>query len=163
MQSFYSIISKICSGTLLLMTILGALNAILRYSSKFTGQVLSSNGLLEGQWYLFSVIFLVGAGYTLFQDKHVRVDVIYSQLSKVNQRRVDLIGVLIFAVPFCLLGLLSSWDFVSNSWFIWEQSADAGGLPRYLVKSLIPLGFGLLLLQCMVWAVTLWKHPKEEQ
>ena len=161
MQSFYSIISKGCSWTLLLMTILGALNAVLRYSSRFTGQVLSSNGLLEGQWYLFRVVFLLGAGYTLSQDKHVRVDVVYSQLSPMNQRRIDFVGVLLFAIPFCLLGLWSSWDFVLNSWSIAEQSPDAGGLARYPVKSLIPLGFGLLLLQCIVWAVTLFRQMKE--
>ena len=113
------------------MTILGALNAVLRYSSKFTGQVWSSNAFLEGQWYLFSAVFLLGAGYTLYKDKHVRVDVMYSRLSKTGQRRINLIGTLIFAIPFCILGIWSSLEFVFNSWSIWEQSPDAGGLPRY--------------------------------
>lgn len=155
MERFYGILSKVCAWTLFAMTILGALNAVLRYSSKFTGQVWSSNAFLEGQWYLFSIIFLVGAGYTLYKDKHVRVDVVYSRLSKRGQNRINLLGTVLFAIPFCLLGIWSSVDFVSNSWSIWEQSPDAGGLPRYLVKSLIPLGFALLLVQCLVWLKTL--------
>jgi TRAP-type mannitol/chloroaromatic compound transport system permease small subunit len=155
MDRFYAIVSKLCAWTLFIMTILGALNAVLRYSSKFTGQVWSSNAFLEGQWYLFSAVFLLGAGYTLYKDKHVRVDVLYSRLSNTGQKRINLIGVVIFAIPFCVLGVWSSIDFVSNSWSIWEQSPDAGGLPRYPVKTLIPLGFVLLLLQCTVWLRTL--------
>ena len=151
MDQFYAIVSKVCAWILFVMTILGALNAVLRYSSKFTGQVWSSNAFLEGQWYLFSAVFLLGAGYTLYKDKHVRVDVMYSRLSNAGQRRINLIGTLIFAIPFCILGIWSSLEFVSNSWSIWEQSPDAGGLPRYPVKTLIPLGFTLLLLQCLVW------------
>ena len=154
-DQFYTIVSKVCAWTLFVMTILGALNAVLRYSSKFTGQVWSSNAFLEGQWYLFSAVFLLGAGYTLYKDKHVRVDVMYSRLSKSGQRRINLIGTLIFAIPFCILGIWSSLEFVSNSWSIWEQSPDAGGLPRYPVKTLIPVGFLLLLLQCVVWLCTL--------
>ncbi len=160
MRSFYNIISKMCSWTLFLMTVLGALNAILRYSSKFTGQVWSSNAYLEGQWYLFSVVFLLGAGYTLYHDKHVRVDVVYSQLSSENQRRINLVGTIVFAIPFCILGIWSSWDFVMNSWSILEVSSDAGGLPRYPVKTLSPVGFLLLLVQCVVWS---WKLARESK
>ena len=155
MDRFYAIVSKLCAWTLFVMTILGALNAVLRYSSKFTGQVWSSNAFLEGQWYLFSAVFLLGAGYTLHKDKHVRVDVLYSRLSTAGQKRINLIGTLIFAIPFCILGLWSSVDFVMNSWSILEQSPDAGGLPRYPVKTLIPLGFALLLVQCLVWVKSL--------
>ncbi len=157
MDKFYTILSKVCAWTLFAMTILGALNAILRYSSRFTGQVWSSNAFLEGQWYLFSTIFLLGAGYTLFKDKHVRVDVLYSRFTPSKQRWLNLVGTLIFAIPFCLLGLWSSVDFVTNSWSIAEMSPDAGGLPRYPVKTLIPLGFLLLLIQCLVWTFGLVK------
>ena len=155
MDRFYVIVSKVCAWTLFVMTILGALNAVLRYSSKFTGQVWSSNAFLEGQWYLFSAVFLLGAGYTLHKDKHVRVDVLYSRLSDAGQRRINLIGLVLFAIPFCMLGIWSSIEFVFNSWSIWEISPDAGGLPRYPVKTLIPLGFTLLLFQCAVWLRTL--------
>ena len=164
MDRFYAIVSKLCAWTLFVMTILGALNAVLRYSSKFTGQVWSSNAFLEGQWYLFSAVFLLGAGYTLYKDKHVRVDVLYSRLSDTGQKRINLIGVVMFAIPFCLLGIWSSIDFVSNSWSIWEQSPDAGGLPRYPVKTLIPAGFILLLLQCLVWLKDLlWETQAESE
>ena len=163
MNQFYAIVSKVCAWTLFVMTILGALNAVLRYSSKFTGQVWSSNAFLEGQWYLFSAVFLLGAGYTLYKDKHVRVDVMYSRLSKTGQRRINLIGTLIFAIPFCILGIWSSLEFVSNSWSIWEQSPDAGGLPRYPVKTLIPVGFILLLLQCIFWLRTLLTEKWSEE
>ena len=115
MDRFYAIVSKVCAWTLFVMTVLGALNAVLRYSSKFTGQVWSSNAFLEGQWYLFSAVFLLGAGYTLHKDKHVRVDVLYSRLSDAGQRRINLIGVVVFAIPFCLLGIWSSIEFVSKS------------------------------------------------
>ncbi len=155
MDRFYAIVSKVCAWTLFVMTILGALNAVLRYSSKFTGQVWSSNAFLEGQWYLFSAVFLLGAGYTLHKDKHVRVDVVYSRLDNTGQRRINLIGLVLFAIPFCILGIWSSIEFVFNSWSIWEISPDAGGLPRYPVKTLIPLGFTLLLFQCAVWLRTL--------
>ncbi len=161
MDKFYTILSKVCAWTLFAMTILGALNAILRYSSRFTGQVWSSNAFLEGQWYLFSTIFLLGAGYTLFKDKHVRVDVLYSRFTPSKQRWLNLVGTLIFAIPFCLLGLWSSVDFVANSWSIAEMSPDAGGLPRYPVKTLIPLGFLLLLIQCLVWTFGLVKGEVE--
>jgi len=161
MDKFYTILSKVCAWTLFAMTILGALNAILRYSSRFTGQVWSSNAFLEGQWYLFSTIFLLGAGYTLFKDKHVRVDVLYSRFTPSKQRSLNLAGTLIFAIPFCLLGLWSSVDFVVNSWSIAEMSPDAGGLPRYPVKTLIPLGFLLLLIQCLVWTFGLVKGEVE--
>ena len=155
MKQTYRIISKICAWTLFAMTLLGALNAILRYSSKFTGQVWSSNAFLEGQWYLFSTVFLLGAGYTLYKDKHVRVDVLYSRFTPTRQKWIDLIGTVFFAIPFCVLGLWSSWDFVVNSWTISEMSPDAGGLPRYPVKTLIPIGFGLLLVQCVLWSIGL--------
>jgi len=161
MDKFYTILSKVCAWTLFAMTILGALNAILRYSSRFTGQVWSSNAFLEGQWYLFSTIFLLGAGYTLFKDKHVRVDVLYSRFTPSKQRWLNLVGTLIFAIPFCLLGLWSSVDFVANSWSIAEMSPDAGGLPRYPVKTLIPLGFLLLLIQCLIWTFGLVKREVE--
>ena len=162
MDKFYTIVSKMCAWTLFVMTILGALNAVLRYSSKFTGQVWSSNAFLEGQWYLFSAVFLLGAGYTLYKDKHVRVDVLYSRLSKTGQRRINLIGTLVFAIPFCILGVWSSLEFVFNSWAILEVSPDAGGLPRYPVKTLIPVGFTLLLLQCLVWLKMLILEPLSE-
>lgn len=139
-------LSKICAIAVLLMTILGGINAILRYTSKFTGQVWSSNALSEGQWYVFSVVFLLGSVYTFSVDKHVRVDVLYSQFSSKRQSIINFWGHLLCTIPFCVLGIWSSGDFVYNSWVQWEVSSDPGGLARYPIKSLIPIAFFLLLI-----------------
>ena len=126
---------------------IGAFNAIARYLDKYTGLGLSSNTWLELQWYLFSIVFLLGAAYTLREDAHVRVDVIYGMLSKRGKAWIDLLGTLLFLGPFCLLVLYMSWDFVINSWATWEQSSDPGGLARYPIKTMIPLALLLVLVQ----------------
>ena len=131
----------------LLMVLLGAFNAVARYSGRFVGVNLSSNALLEGQWYLFAAVFLLGAPYALVTDRHVRVDVLYGRLSERGKAGIDLVGTLLFLLPFCVFGLWVSWPSVANSWSIWEQSSDPGGLPRYPVKTLLPLALALLLLQ----------------
>ena len=151
-------IGLFCRYLLLIMTILGALNAILRYASKFVGKALTSNLLLEMQWYLFGMIFLLGAGYTLRASKHVRVDVLYSSYSQKIKDRIDMLGTLFFLIPFSLVGVWMSIDFVMNSWTVWEQSPDSGGLPRYPIKTVIPLGFLLLGIEGGSWLLQLWKQ-----
>ena len=137
----------------LLMVLIGAFNAVARYLDKYTGLGLSSNTWLELQWYLFSAVFLLGAAYTLKHDAHVRVDVLYGRLSQRGQAWIDLLGTVCLLVPFCLLVLWMSWDVVLNSWAIGEQSPDPGGLPRYPVKTLVPLALLLVLLQGLAMAV----------
>jgi TRAP-type mannitol/chloroaromatic compound transport system permease small subunit len=111
---------------------------------------LGSVALQELQWHLFALIFLLGAAYTLKQDDHVRVDIFY-QSRWMNARRrawVNLLGSLLFLIPFCLLVVSSSWQFVYNSFIYQESSPDPGGLPyRFLLKAAIPIGFSLLMLQ----------------
>jgi TRAP-type mannitol/chloroaromatic compound transport system permease small subunit len=108
----------------------------------------SSVAVQELEWHLFAVIFLLGASYTLKHDKHVRVDVIYSRLSERKKALINLIGSIIFLIPFALLVIWTSRDFVENSFLLQESSPDPGGLPaRYILKACIPLGFFLLLLQ----------------
>ncbi len=131
----------------LLMVLVGAFNAVARYSGRFVGVNLSSNALLEAQWYLFAAVFLLAAPYALVVDRHVRVDVLYGRLTARGRAWVDLVGTLVFLVPFCLFGLYVTVPSVANSWAIWEQSSDPGGLPRYPVKTLVPLALALLLLQ----------------
>ena len=126
------------------MTFLGAFNAIFRYLGRFLGQNLTSNAFLEGQWYLFSAVFLLGAGHVLQNDRHVRVDVLYERLSKKHQIYIDIIGNFLFLIPFCIFGIWSSWTFVMESFSLREMSPDAGGLPRYPIKALIPFSFLLL-------------------
>lgn len=102
----------------------------------------------ELEWHLFAVIFLLGAGYTLLHDGHVRVDIIYQRLSPKSKAWVNLVGVVFFLIPGCILVILTSWQFVQAAWSVMEGSPDPGGIPfRYIIKGTIPAGFGLLLLQ----------------
>ena len=126
------------------MTLLGSFNAVFRYMGKFLGQNLTSNAFLEGQWYLFSAIFLLGAGHVLQKERHVRVDVLYERLSKRSQIYIDIVGTSFFLIPFCVFGIWSSRDFVVESWLLREMSPDAGGLPRYPIKVLVPVSFLIL-------------------
>ncbi len=102
----------------------------------------------ELEWHLFAFIFLIGAGYTLLHDGHVRVDIIYQRLSPNGKAWVNLIGVLLFLFPGCVMIIVTSFKFVYSSWSILEGSPDPGGIPfRFIVKGTIPAGFCLLLLQ----------------
>ena len=102
----------------------------------------------ELEWHLFAFIFLIGGGYTLLQDGHVRVDIIYQRLGFKARAWVNLLGVLLLLIPGCLLIIMTSWGFVYKSWAILEGSPDPGGIPlRFLLKACIPAGFILLLLQ----------------
>jgi TRAP-type mannitol/chloroaromatic compound transport system permease small subunit len=126
----------------LVATLVSAVNASLRY-----GFDLSSNAWLELQWYLFALIFLLGAGYTLKHNGHVRIDVIYGRLSPRAQAWIDLFGGLLFLLPVTGLMAWMGWSVFSESWAIQEHSPDSGGLLRWPVKLALPLGFGLLFLQ----------------
>ncbi len=126
----------------LLATLISAANALVRY-----GLGESSNAWLEIQWYLFGAIFLLGAGYTLKHNGHVRIDLIYGRLSERGRALVDLLGGLLFLLPFTLLMIWYAWPMFMASWQGNEMSPDAGGLLRWPVKLLIPVGFGLLALQ----------------
>ena len=107
----------------------------------------SSNAWLEIQWYLFGAVFLLAAGYTHKHNGHVRVDVLFGRLPPRARAWVDISGALLFLLPVCALLIWLSWpDFIS-SWQSGERSSDAGGLVRWPVRLLIPLGFTLLALQ----------------
>jgi len=140
-------VGKLVGFLVLAMVGIGAFNSLARYLGRFTETQLSSNAFLEGQWYLFSLLFLLGAGYTLRRDEHVRVDVFYGRLSTRNKALIDLVGGLLFLLPFCVFALWVSWPSVSNSWSVWEQSPDPGGLPRWPIKTMILVSFVLLFLQ----------------
>ena len=102
----------------------------------------------ELEWHLFAFIFLIGAGYTLLYDGHVRVDIIYQRLGQKGRAWINLIGVIFFLFPGCIMIILTSSHFVLNSWSMLEGSPDPGGIPyRFIVKATIPVGFALLLLQ----------------
>ncbi len=129
----------------LAMVVVGGYNAVVRYLDKFTGLGLSSNTYIELQWYLFSLLFLLGAAYTLRHDAHVRVDVLLVRLSPKGRAWVDVLGTVLFLIPFCILMLWVAWPAVSSSWAVREMSPDPGGLPRYPIKAVIPVAFVLLL------------------
>jgi len=102
----------------------------------------------ELEWHLFGFIFLIGAGYTLLHDGHVRVDIIYQRLGARGQAWTNLIGVIFFLLPGCIMVIITSWKFMYNSWSIMEGSPDPGGIPfRFLLKGTITTGFILLSLQ----------------
>lgn len=131
----------------LAMVGVGAFNALVRYLDRYTGMGLSSNMWIELQWYLFSLVFLLGAAYTLKVDDHVRVDVLYSQLSRRGKAWINLLGTVLFLIPFCAVVLWMTIPFVVNSWAILEGSPDPGGLPRFPIKTVIPLALVLVMLQ----------------
>jgi TRAP-type mannitol/chloroaromatic compound transport system permease small subunit len=131
----------------LVAVVIGAFNAVARYLDRYTGLGLSSNTYIELQWYLFGLIFLLGAAYTLRRDGHVRVDVLFGKLSRKGQAWINTLGTVFFLFPFCFLMVRVSWPAVRNSWAVMEVSPDPGGLPRYPIKTIIPIAFILLALQ----------------
>ncbi len=140
-------VGRAVSWLALAMVLFGAWNALARYAGKYIGTDLSSNGFIEAQWYMFSLLFLLGAGYTLKEDAHVRVDVLYGRLGPRGKAWIDVGGTLLFLLPFCIFGVWVSWEWVFNSWAEREVSPDPGGLPRYPLKAMVPLAFVLLGLQ----------------
>jgi len=152
--------ARIGRWALLLMLALGTWNVVGRYAGLAVGRNLSSNALIEGQWYLFDMMFLLGMGYALQRDDHVRVDVLKSRWRPRRQARVELAGTLGLLLPFVLVVLIASVDPTLSSWKLGEMSPDPGGLPRYWVKSLIPLGFLLLGLQGVAQAIRLLHGPR---
>ncbi len=113
----------------------------------------SSVAVQELEWHFFAVIFLLASAWALKHNKHVRVDVLYMNFKPRNQALVNLIGSLLFLLPFAVIAIWSSQNFVLNSFRIGEVSPDPGGLPaRYILKAMIPLGFSLILLQGLALA-----------
>lgn len=130
--------------SLVLVALIG-LDVLLRYVFNW-----SSSANQELEWHLFATLFLLGSAYALKHDKHVRVDVFYSRFSDTKKAWINLIGTIIFLIPFCLVVIQTSIPFAVDAWKISESSPEPGGLPhRFLVKSTIPLGALLLLIQAI--------------
>ena len=126
----------------LFSTLICAGNALVRYTLHQ-----SSNAWLEIQWYMFGAMFLLAAGYALKYEEHVRVDIFFSRMSPKMQAWVDVIGGILFLLPMAIIIVWLSIPMVTNSIRSWEYSSDPGGLLRWPIKIVIPLGFFLLALQ----------------
>jgi TRAP-type mannitol/chloroaromatic compound transport system permease small subunit len=163
-------IGQLTTGLVPLMILVGAWNVLGRYLGRVMGENLSSNAWLEAQWYLFDLVFLLGAAYTLKHNQHVRVDVVYTRWPPRRQALANLLGTLLFLIPFCLMVIFFSWEAIAASWAILETSPDPQGLPRYPIKAMVIVSFALLILQGISEAIKNWAiithdldpHPQEE-
>ena len=134
-------------GKLIMWLILGAVlisagNAIMRKAFN-----VGSNAYLEIQWYLFSAVFMLGVGYVMLRNAHVRIDFISSRLSKRTNAIIDAIGIVIFTIPLSIIMINLGWPLFERAWLSGEMSQNAGGLIRWPVLALVPLGFAVLLVQ----------------
>lgn len=138
---------KLSSWLVLLLVLLTCYDVMMRYLFQH-----GSVGLQELEWHIFALIFLLGSAYTLKHDGHVRVDILYRshRLSDKHRAWIDVIGIVFFLMPFCVLILISSWPFAYNAYLYQEGSPDPGGLPyRFILKSALLLGFLLLMIQAV--------------
>jgi TRAP-type mannitol/chloroaromatic compound transport system permease small subunit len=141
--------------TSLFMVLVGAFNVITRYAfgpiAKVFGtnvaQALSGNAYLSLQTFAYTLIFLLGAAYVLKSDGHVRVDIVYSSLKAKTKAWIDIFGASIFLIPFCWFALAFSQKNVASSWSKLEASPDPGGIPLYIVKTVVPVALVILMIQ----------------
>ena len=126
----------------LIVVLISAANAIVRKLFNY-----SSNAYLEIQWYLFSVIFLFGAGYTLLRNEHVRIDIITGRLSARAQNWIDVVGIVLFLWPMSFVIMWLSWPLFVDSLARHEVSSNAGGLLIWPARLMMPIGFALLIMQ----------------
>jgi TRAP-type mannitol/chloroaromatic compound transport system permease small subunit len=122
--------------------LISALNASVRKAFNT-----SSNAFLEIQWYLFAGVFLLGSAYTMLRQGHVKIDVVLNHFSKRTQIVVECLGIVCFLMPFCYAVITLAWPLVINAYVSQEMSENAGGLMRWPVYALVPLGFIFLALQ----------------
>jgi len=134
--------ARLAIWLVLFCALVSAFNALSRYTFD-----LSSNAWLELQWYMFAGIVLLGAPHLLNTNGHIRVDIFYSRLSDRQRVWLDLGGMAAFVLPFAIFMLVTAWPWFVESWVSREVSSNAGGLLRWPVKLLLPLGFGLLIMQ----------------
>jgi TRAP-type mannitol/chloroaromatic compound transport system permease small subunit len=135
-------LGKATTWLVLIVVLISAGNAVMRYAINW-----SSNAYLEIQWYLFSAIFLLCAGYTFLKNEHVRIDIVSGRLSAKGRAWIDVFGIVLFLFPMTYLFIVLGWPFFIMSFSGGEMSSNAGGLIRWPVKLLLPVGFVFLLLQ----------------
>jgi len=139
-----NLIGRAMMWFLLATTLISASNAIIRKVFN-----ISSNAFLEIQWYLFAAVFMLGSGYAFMKNAHVRIDFISSKFSARGRNIVDVLGIIIFVFPLCYIMVKLSWPVFENAWVSGEMSSNAGGLIRWPVYGVIPLGFVILAVQAL--------------
>lgn len=137
-------IGKFVMWLVLAAVLISAGNAVMRKAFD-----IGSNAFLEIQWYLFAAVFLLGSGYVWLRNAHVRIDFISSKLSKRTNAMIDIVGMLAFTLPLCLILIDLSWPVFSRAWVSGEMSQNAGGLIRWPALLLIPVGFSILATQSL--------------
>ncbi len=136
------LIGKLAMWLILAATLISAGNAIIR---KIFGT--SSNAWLEIQWYLFAAVFMLGGGYAFLRNAHVRIDFISTKFSQRTRNWIDVIGIIVFLFPLCIMMVMEGWPVFDRAWTSGEMSSNAGGLVRWPVYLLIPAGFIILMAQ----------------
>jgi len=141
-DAFTERVGRLVYWLVLIVVLISAANATVRKMFNY-----SSNAYLEIQWYLFSVIFLFGAGYTLLRNEHVRIDIIQGKLSPRAQSWIDVVGIVLFLMPMSLIIMWLSWPLFMDSLARHEVSTNAGGLIIWPARLMVPIGFALLIIQ----------------
>ncbi len=137
-------VGKAVGWLLLLAVLISTGNALIRKTFD-----ISSNAYLEAQWYLFAAVFMLGAGYVFLHDQHVRIDVIASKLKRRTQVWIDVVGIVGFLLPLCVFVAWTAVPSVLLAWNSNEVSANPGGLIRWPLYVLVPIGFVLLAMQAL--------------
>ena len=141
---FSSLVGRTVMWLILLAVVISTVNAIIRKAFD-----MSSNMWLEAQWQLFGCVFMLAAAYTLLMNEHIRIDIVHSRLPKAMRNWIELVGHVVFLLPFTILMIVDGWPFFLRSYAGNEQSFNSGGLPQWPAKLLVPLGFLLLFIQAI--------------
>jgi TRAP-type mannitol/chloroaromatic compound transport system permease small subunit len=141
-DSLNELLGKVIMWLVLAAVLISSGNAIMRKAFS-----IGSNAYLEIQWYLFAAVFMLGVGYVMLKNAHVRIDFISSHLSKRTNALIDAIGIVVFTIPLSIIMIDLGWPLFHRAWVSGEMSQNAGGLIRWPVMLLIPAGFAVLLLQ----------------
>jgi TRAP-type mannitol/chloroaromatic compound transport system permease small subunit len=143
-DTFNEWVGKLIMWLVLAAVLISAGNAIMRKAFD-----IGSNAYLEIQWYLFAAVFMLGAGYVFLKNAHVRIDFISSKLSRRTNAIIDVLGIVVFTIPLSVILISLGWPVFERAWISGEMSQNAGGLIRWPVFLLIPLGFSLLAAQAV--------------
>ncbi len=143
-DAFNEWLGRIIMWLVLAAVLISAGNAVVRKAFN-----IGSNAFLEIQWYLFAAVFMLGVGYVMLRNAHVRIDFISSRLSKRTNALIDTIGIVIFTIPLSWIMIDLGWPLFVRAWESGEMSQNAGGLIRWPVLLLVPLGFAILLVQAV--------------